>query len=149
MRKDQQGVEGRPKEMEPEHESSEPEQAEGEKRGRREGAQTFRRGRALHFLERLELRRSTLAAQLEESAFESIRPVIAGELKAVDAIMQEFVQVFELHEKPEKRGRGESGHRGHGRGRRHQERREEESGTREERKAPEESRMPENGEDKS
>lgn len=84
------------------------EETEGKRRirnegGRSEGAQTFRRGRALHFLERLELRRRTLAAQLEESAFDSIRPVIAGELKAVDAIMQEFIQVFELHEKREDR----------------------------------------------
>lgn len=77
------------------------EDTENGRRGRSEGAQTFRRGRALHFLERLELRRRTLAAQLEEHAFESIRPVIAGELKAVDAVLQEFVQVFELHEKPE------------------------------------------------
>lgn len=75
------------------------EETESVRRGRSEGAQTFRRGRALHFLERLELRRRTLAAQLEESAFESIRPVIAGELKAVDAVMQEFIQVFELQGK--------------------------------------------------
>ncbi|MDO3410827.1 hypothetical protein QWJ34_13725 [Saccharibacillus sp. CPCC 101409] len=70
-------------------------------RVRGEGAQTFRRGRALHFLERLELRRQTLADQLEQEAFASIHPVIAGELKAVDGIMREFVQVFELHEMPE------------------------------------------------
>ncbi|MEJ8302405.1 hypothetical protein [Saccharibacillus sacchari] len=98
----------------------------GKPDGRTEGAQTFRRGRALHFLERLELKKETLAAQLEQNAFESIRPVIAGELKAVDGIIREFVQVFELHEKPEgcERGPGEHrGHRGHGRGRRHEERR--------------------------
>ena len=93
------------------------EKEEDGRRGRSEGAQTFRRGRALHFLERLELRRSTLAGQLEESAFESIRPVIAGELKAVDGIIREFVQVFELHEKPEG-CEGEGRHRGHGKGRR-------------------------------
>lgn len=101
----------------------------GKADGRTEGAQTFRRGRALHFLERLELKRETLAAQLEENAFESIRPVIAGELKAVDGIIREFVQVFELHEKPERceRGHGEHrGHRGHGRGRRHAEQRDSE-----------------------
>lgn len=94
---------------------------ESGKRGRSEGAQTFRRGRALHFLERLELRRDTLSAQLEEQAFDSIRPVIAGELKAVDGIIREFVQAFELHEFPEEGGRGPGGHRGHahGRGRRH------------------------------
>ncbi|WP_181286070.1 hypothetical protein [Saccharibacillus deserti] len=94
------------------------EKEESGRRGRSEGAQTFRRGRALHFLERLELRRSTLAGQLEESAFESIRPVIAGELKAVDGIIREFVQVFELHGKPEGCEPGEGRHRGHGKGRR-------------------------------
>ncbi|GGN91046.1 hypothetical protein [Saccharibacillus kuerlensis] len=71
------------------------------RRGRGEGAQTFRRGRALHFLERLELRRSTLTSQLKEESLASIHPVIAGELKAVDSIIQEFVQVFELYEKSE------------------------------------------------
>lgn len=106
----------------------------GKSDGRTEGAQTFRRGRALHFLERLELKKETLAAQLEENAFESIRPVIAGELKAVDGIIREFVQVFELHEKPDgcERGQGEHrGHRGHGRGRRYGEQRDPESGLKE------------------
>lgn len=103
----------------------------GKSDGRSEGAQTFRRGRALHFLERLELKRETLASQLEENAFESIRPVIAGELKAVDGIIREFVQVFELHEKPEGCERGHGGRRGYqgsGRGRRHGEQRDSESG---------------------
>lgn len=85
---------------------------EGGRSGRAEGAQTFRRGRALHFLERLELRRQTLVSQLEESAFESIRPVVAGELKAVDAIMQEFIQVFELHEKSGYCNRSRDGQQG-------------------------------------
>lgn len=100
----------------------------GKSDGRAEGAQTFRRGRALHFLERLELKKETLAAQLEENSYESIHPVIAGELKAVDGIIREFVQVFELHEKPAGRGQREHrGSRGHGRGLRHDEQRDSET----------------------
>ncbi|MFB9325597.1 hypothetical protein ACFFSY_06635 [Paenibacillus aurantiacus] len=61
-------------------------------------AQTFRRGRAISFLEKLQLRRTTLALQLQQPEFKSIKPVISGELKAVDAIIQEFIHTFELHE---------------------------------------------------
>jgi len=42
--------------------------------------------------------RATLAAQLNEPEFEPIRPVICGELKAVDNIIQAFVHTFELGE---------------------------------------------------
>lgn len=66
-----------------------------------QGAQTFRRGRAVAFLETLHVRRATLARQLNEPEFEAIKPVISGELKAVDAIIQEFIHMFELHESPE------------------------------------------------
>lgn len=64
------------------------------------GAQTFRRGRAVAFLERLQVRRDTLQQQLEQPEFDSIKQVISGELKAVDAIIQEFIHMFELHEVP-------------------------------------------------
>lgn len=62
------------------------------------GAQTFRRGRAIAFLETLHVRRATLSRQLNEAEFEAIKPVISGELKAVDAIIQEFIHMFELRE---------------------------------------------------
>ncbi|ANF97088.1 hypothetical protein [Paenibacillus bovis] len=64
-------------------------------------AQTFRRGRALAFLERLNIRRNTLLTQLEQPEYESIRQVISGELKATDTIIQEFIHMFELVEKDE------------------------------------------------
>ncbi|UUZ82403.1 hypothetical protein LJK88_49935 [Paenibacillus sp. P26] len=66
-----------------------------------QSAQTFRRRRALAFLERLYLMRSTLQRQLNEPEFESIRPVISGELKAVDSVIQEFIYAFELREAPQ------------------------------------------------
>lgn len=62
------------------------------------GPQTFRRGRAIDFLERLEVRQSTLRQQLEQPVLQSIRDVINGELKAVEAIIAEFAQLFDLHE---------------------------------------------------
>jgi hypothetical protein len=66
-------------------------------RGRR-GAQTFRRGRALDFYRQLVTKRETLKSQLEATELQSIHPVIAGELKATEAIMNEFVELFQLDE---------------------------------------------------
>lgn len=62
----------------------------------RGGAQTFRRGRALMFYRQLEIKRTTLKQQLEASELQSIHPVIAGELKATETIMNEFKVVFGL-----------------------------------------------------
>jgi hypothetical protein len=66
--------------------------------GHKRSAQTFRRGRAIAFLEKLNVKRSTLLRQLNQPEYESIKPVISGELKAVDAIIQEFIHTFELSE---------------------------------------------------
>ncbi|MGE7984348.1 2-keto-3-deoxygluconate kinase [Solibacillus sp. NPDC093137] len=72
---------------------------EGEHGNRRsKGAQTFRRGRALEFYRQLETKRSTLKQQLESAELQSIHPVIAGELKATEAIMNDFVGLFQLNE---------------------------------------------------
>ena len=62
------------------------------------GAQTFRRGRALDFLKRLDVKRATLAKQLEQTELQAIYSVISGELKAVELIRNEFIELFELHE---------------------------------------------------
>lgn len=64
----------------------------------REGAQTFRRGRALDFLERLQVKRSTLKQQLDQPEYASMRQIISGELKAIDTVINEFVQEFGLSE---------------------------------------------------
>lgn len=61
-------------------------------------AQTFRRGRALAFLDKLMINRSTLQRQIKEPEFESIKQVISGELKATEAIIEEFIHMFQLHE---------------------------------------------------
>lgn len=62
------------------------------------GAQTFRRGRAIMFYQQLEVKQDTLRKQLEDVQFTSIHAVIAGELKATEAIMNEFRSVFALDE---------------------------------------------------
>lgn len=62
------------------------------------GAKTFRRGRAITFLEKMNLKRSTLKKQLETPELQSINPILVGELKAIDMVISEFVQLFELHE---------------------------------------------------
>ncbi|MDF2790151.1 MAG: hypothetical protein K0S80_3249 [Neobacillus sp.] len=62
------------------------------------GAKTFRRGRALAFLELLNTKRSTLKQQLITPELQSINPILVGELKAIEMVISEFIQVFELHE---------------------------------------------------
>lgn len=67
--------------------------------GREHGrAQTFRRGRALAFLDQLYVKRDSLKRQVNDPDFEAIRQVVSGELKAVDQIIQEYIQAFDLHE---------------------------------------------------
>lgn len=64
----------------------------------RNGAQTFRRGRALAFYQQLVNRRNTLRTQLECPELQSIHHVVAGELKATESIMDDFKAAFELAE---------------------------------------------------
>lgn len=61
-------------------------------------AQTFRRGRATAFLEKLAVRRSTLQRQLADPQFDTIKPIVSGELKATEAIIDEFIHMFQLQE---------------------------------------------------
>lgn len=70
---------------------------EGEGSGHR-SAQTFRRGRAVAFLDKLLLNRATLQRQLNEPELEAIKTVISGELKATEAIIEEFIHTFQLQE---------------------------------------------------
>ena len=71
----------------------------GEEKGTHQrGAKTFRRGRALAFLERMYLKRATIKQQLEQPEFQSIQPILVGELKAIDMVISEFVQLFEINE---------------------------------------------------
>lgn len=62
------------------------------------GPKTFRRGRAIAFLERMHLKRATIKQQLEQPEFHSIQPILVGELKAIDMVINEFVQLFEINE---------------------------------------------------
>lgn len=62
------------------------------------GAKTFRRGRAIVFLEMMNLKRSTIKQQLTEPEFQSINQILIGELKAMDLVINEFVQLFEIQE---------------------------------------------------
>jgi hypothetical protein len=67
------------------------------------GAKTFRRGRAIEFLDRMNVKRTTLKQQLESPELQSINPILVGELKAVETIINEFTQLFEIHEDEIKR----------------------------------------------
>ncbi|WP_254848956.1 MULTISPECIES: 2-keto-3-deoxygluconate kinase [Paenibacillus] len=61
-------------------------------------AQTFRRARAIAFLDKLMINRSALQQQLKESEIETTKQVISGELKATEAIIDEFINMFQIHE---------------------------------------------------
>ncbi|MFV9510146.1 hypothetical protein [Tepidibacillus sp. LV47] len=61
-------------------------------------AQTFRRGKILNFLERMFIRRNTLKRQLEQEEYKAIHPEIRGELKALEMVIDEFIQEFDLEE---------------------------------------------------
>lgn len=71
---------------------------EGRHKGKHlhEGAKTFRRGRALEFLSVLEVKRTTLRGQVEAPEYQEIKPVLLGELKAVEMIIEEYTRHFEL-----------------------------------------------------
>ncbi|QHT58829.1 hypothetical protein GXP70_01750 [Paenibacillus lycopersici] len=66
--------------------------------GHYQGAQTFRRGRAVAFLEELRVKRDVLRAQLNDPDMGIIKEIVSGELKAVDEIIKRFMHTFELHE---------------------------------------------------
>ena len=61
------------------------------------GAKTFRRGRAIAFLEMMVLKRATIKEQLNQPEFQSIQQLLVGELKAIDMVINEFTQLFEIH----------------------------------------------------
>ncbi|WP_088102001.1 hypothetical protein [Halalkalibacter urbisdiaboli] len=69
-----------------------------EQNSHQRGAKTFRRGRAIAFLEMMNLKRSTLKKQLHTPELQSIHPILVGELKAIDMVINEFMQLFEIHE---------------------------------------------------
>ena len=67
-------------------------------RNHHHGAQTFRRGRALEFLERLRVKRQSLKQQLEAPEFQEIKPVLLGELKAIELVIDEYTRHFEIRD---------------------------------------------------
>ena len=70
----------------------------GHEHSEQRGPKTFRRGRALAFLEMMTLKRSTIKQQLEQPEFQEINQILLGELKAIDLLINEFTQLFEIHE---------------------------------------------------
>jgi len=70
----------------------------GHERSEHRGAKTFRRGKALAFLEMMNLKRATILQQLDKPEFQSINQILVGELKAIDLLINEFTQLFEIHE---------------------------------------------------
>ncbi|KXZ20500.1 hypothetical protein AXI59_07740 [Bacillus nakamurai] len=74
------------------------ERSKGKGSSQQHGPKTFRRGRAIAFLEMLHLKRSTIKQQLDQPEFQTIHQMLVGELKAIDMVINEFSQVFEIHE---------------------------------------------------
>ncbi|MEK3731562.1 MULTISPECIES: hypothetical protein [Paenibacillus] len=73
----------------------------GKRKECQRGPQTYRRGRAIEFLERMHVKRETLKQQLDAQEYQSIRPIVLGELKAIDMVINEFMQLFDLQNKEE------------------------------------------------
>ncbi len=63
-----------------------------------QGAKTFRRVRALNFLDTMYAKRDLLKGQLETPELQSINPTLVGELKAIETVISEFTQAFEIEE---------------------------------------------------
>lgn len=61
-------------------------------------AKTFRRKRALSFLEMLYVKQDVLKSQLKQGEFVESRGIIEGELKAVNQIIEEFKVVFQVEQ---------------------------------------------------
>jgi hypothetical protein len=57
-------------------------------------AETYRKSRVEHYLERLEVRKQALKHQLEMSELESSREFICGQLSATDLIIREIAAEF-------------------------------------------------------
>jgi hypothetical protein len=70
------------------------------------GPKTFRRGRAIAFLDMMNLKRSTIKEQLDQPEFQSIQQILVGELKAIDMLINEFSQLFEIQENEEAAEKG-------------------------------------------
>lgn len=79
-------------------EHAEKEQCRGRRGERRGGAQTFRRKRAMQFLQHLETKQASLKKQLETPELQNLNSIALGELKATQEIIDNFIEVFELYE---------------------------------------------------
>jgi hypothetical protein len=77
-------------------------------KGEHRGPKTFRRGRAIAFLEMMNLKRATIKQQLEEPEFQSINQILVGELKMLELMINEFTQLFEIHGSELEHGDGSS-----------------------------------------
>lgn len=75
--------------------------------GEEQRTQTFRRKRALGFLEMLYVKQEILKGQLQREEFANSRPVIEGELKAVEMIIEEFKNVFQVERSEIEEGKNE------------------------------------------
>lgn len=79
-------------------EHAEKEECRGRRGERRGGAQTFRRKRAMQFLQHLETKQASLKKQLETPELQNLNSIALGELKATQEIIDNFIEVFELYE---------------------------------------------------
>lgn len=70
-----------------------------EERPKRKGnAQTFRRGRAVLFMQQLEAKREMIKRQIDMPELQSIQSLLMGELKTVEIVLEEFKVAFSLEE---------------------------------------------------
>ncbi|SFL12045.1 hypothetical protein SAMN03159341_103332 [Paenibacillus sp. 1_12] len=61
-------------------------------------AETYRKSKVEHYLERLQVRKDALTAQLEMQGLEISKEFICGQLSATDLIIREIWMEFGLNE---------------------------------------------------
>ncbi|MNC83916.1 hypothetical protein D3C75_1381530 [compost metagenome] len=57
----------------------------------------------------LEVKRTTLRQQVEAPEYQEIKPVLLGELKAIELIIDEYIRHFELRRKEEEEPQAQTG----------------------------------------
>ncbi|WP_334071857.1 hypothetical protein [Paenibacillus sp. A14] len=65
-------------------------------------AETFRKSKIEHFVERLRQRKETLKSQLDESDYKEISDFLRGQMSATDMILKELQAEFEISSEPER-----------------------------------------------
>lgn len=77
-----------------------PDSAVRNKHEARGGSQSYRLRRIHIFLDILEAHRDTLKKQLSTPELQAVNPIVVGELKAIEMVIDQYINSFELNHIP-------------------------------------------------